>query len=499
MDINTFARKLHELEVVKFGRFTLKSGMISPFYLDLRQILKDPAFMDQVAAALDEKARNLSFDVVAGIPYTAVPLAALMAVKMDKPLIIPRKEKKTYGTGGNIMGHFSPGDRCLVVDDLITTGGSKVETAEVLKAQGLAVEDFLVILDRRGSDAGDDLDREGYRLTALYTLDEVLTGLRDEGLLSSEKEDEIRRFLKGGEIPAEENRSEKKPQASAGGSKEDAPGAEKSTAAGSTDERLDVTMEAINPLTLRLLNLMEEKKSNLVLSLDVTRREDFFQILDRVGPHIVMLKTHIDILQDFTPDFIDDLRRAAERHNFLLFEDRKFADIGNTVRHQYRDGIYQIHHWADFVTVHMVAGPGTLEGLFDGTENRGAFLLARMSSRGNFITPDYTARVFEEGRRRREWVAGYIGHGKDAADIAAFKALIPEDQLLLMPGVQLQPGKDDLGQQYLSVEEAARGGADLVILGRGIIKADNPEETAARVRALGWKSYTERKSLEETK
>ena len=111
MDINTFARKLHELEVVKFGRFTLKSGMISPFYLDLRQILKDPAFMDQVAAALDEKARNLSFDVVAGIPYTAVPLAALMAVKMDKPLIIPRKEKKTYGTGGNIMGHFSPGDR----------------------------------------------------------------------------------------------------------------------------------------------------------------------------------------------------------------------------------------------------------------------------------------------------------------------------------------------------------------------------------------------------
>ena len=242
---------------------------------------------------------------------------------------------------------------------------------------------------------------------------------------------------------------------------------------------------------------MKTKKSNLVLSLDVTRGDEFFRILELVGPHIVLLKTHIDILDDFTPSFIDKLRRVADQHNFLIFEDRKFADIGNTVRHQYRNGVYRIHDWADFVTVHMVAGPGTLEGLFEGTENRGAFLLARMSSRDNFITPDYTARVFHEGRRRREWVAGYIGHGKDSADIAAFKKLLPPDQLLLMPGVQLQAGGDALGQQYLSVEEAVRGGADLVILGRGIIKADDPGETAGRVRALGWQCYTERRIREE--
>jgi len=483
METDKFARTLHELEVIKFGQFTLKSGMSSPFYLDLRQLLKDPVFMDQVARALAEKAKGLSFDVVAGIPYTAVPLAALLAVKLNKPLIIPRKERKTYGTGGTIMGHFTPGDRCLVVDDLITTGGSKIETAELLKSEGLEVKDFLVVLDRRASTTGDDLEREGFRLTSLYTLDEILGGLRSEGLLSPAKEGEILRFLGGSEGASGHTgagtSAATEPASAAGGQEKDNPN------------------QPAHPLTRRLLNLMEKKKSNLILSLDVNRRADFLRILDQVGPHIVLLKTHIDILDDFTPDLIDELRRAADRHNFLIFEDRKFADIGNTVRHQYREGIYRIHDWADFVTVHMVAGPGTLEGLFGGTENRGAFLLARMSSRDSLITPDYTARVLDEGHRHREWVAGYIGHGKDKADIAAFKALIPKGQLLLMPGVQLKAGKDALGQQYLSVEDAVRGGADLVILGRGIIKADNPGETAARVRSLGWQLYSERKIQED--
>lgn len=168
--------------------------------------------MDRVAEALAEKAQALEFDVVAGIPYTAVPLAALMAVKLGKPLVIPRKERKAYGTGGNIMGNFSQGQTCLVVDDLITTGGSKIETARVLEAEGLKVKDFLVILDRRGETEEDELAREGFNLLTLYTLNEVLAGLKEENLLSEQRETEIRSFLDEGQAKAAKTAAAKPPK-----------------------------------------------------------------------------------------------------------------------------------------------------------------------------------------------------------------------------------------------------------------------------------------------
>ncbi len=111
----------------------------------------------------------------------------------------------------------------------------------------------------------------------------------------------------------------------------------------------------------------------MILSLDVDEPEKFFSILEQVGSEIVMLKTHIDVIQNFNKQFLAKLIDYAEKYNFLLFEDRKFADIGSTVRKQFRGGIYKIADWAEFVTVHMIAGEGILQGLFDGLENRSSF------------------------------------------------------------------------------------------------------------------------------
>jgi len=464
MNQETFARDLMELEVVRFGNFTLKSGLSSPFYLDLRQLLKDPVRMDRAAELLAEKARRLEFDVIAGIPYTAVPLAALAAVKLGKPLIIPRKETKAYGTGGAILGHYNPGDTCLVLDDLVTTGGSKLETAALLEREGLKVKDFLVLIDRRPA-GGDELEGRGYGLTSLFSLPELTAELERGGLLAPEKGQEIRDWL---------NRPAEKAPVSPG-----EPGPVQPVA-------------DAGPLNRKLRELMEKKQSNLVLSLDVTRKEEFFRVLSLVEDKIVILKTHGDILEDFDMEFAAELKRRSRQKGFLIFEDRKFADIGNTVRHQYRGGLHRISDWSDFVTVHMIAGPGTLEGLFEGTREKGGFLLARMSSQGNLISPEYSRQVIEEGSRRPEWVCGYIGHGTDAADIREFKSRIPRGQLLLMPGVQLKAGGDGLGQQYLSLEEAVSGGADLVIVGRGLYQSENPAETSETYRARGWKALQER-------
>ena len=331
--------------------------------------------MDGVAELLAERIKDMEFDCLTGIPYTALPIASLVSAKLDKPLIYMRKEEKAYGTGNNVIGKFKVGDKCLVIDDLITTGASKVETAEKYESEGIIVEDFLVVIDR-SANGTEELARKGYKLHSLITLDEIVELLKSNNLITDEKVTEVRNF---------------------------------------TASLIKPTLakeKFMNPLTKKLIDKMNEKKSNLVLSLDVTTQKEFFSILDSCGDEIAMLKTHVDILDDFDDNFVPKLIEYSQKYNFLIFEDRKFADIGNTVRHQFRNGIYKIADWAEYVTVHMVAGELILKGLFEGIENRAAFILARMSSKGNLLNETYTRKCFEAAKKNPELVAGLLVMGK---------------------------------------------------------------------------------------
>ena len=244
------------------------------------------------------------------------------------------------------------------------------------------------------------------------------------------------------------------------------------------------------PMTRQLMETMLRKRSNLVLSLDVEGVNEFFEILEQTGPEICMVKTHVDILETFRGDFVPRLKALAQRHDFHIFEDRKFADIGNTVRKQFRSGEFRIAEWAEYVTVHMIVGEAILDGLFGELEvPRAGFLLARMSAKGNLISENYTRQVLDIGKRRQDCVAGYIGHGANIDDIRRFKAKIPQNQLLLMPGVNLDTKGDGLGQQYLTVEDAITGGADAIIVGRGIVAADDPGAQAKRYREAAWQAF----------
>lgn len=241
-----------------------------------------------------------------------------------------------------------------------------------------------------------------------------------------------------------------------------------------------------HPVAKKLLALMEKKKTNLCFNPDVVSQKDFLALTDLAGPHICILKTHIDILEDFDSAFIPKLKELSQKHHFLLFEDRKFADIGTIVSYQYEKGLYKIASWADITNAHSIAGPGIIEGLkkVGLPKQRALLMLAEMSSQGNLATDNYTKQTIAMAQKHPDFVIGFI----------AMRKLCDDPTLIyLTPGVQKEIGTDSLGQQYKTPSSVIKEAmSDIIIVGRGIYEAKDPKKEAQEMQQLGWQAYLER-------
>ncbi|XP_046738999.1 uridine 5'-monophosphate synthase [Diprion similis] len=458
------AVELFEMNAVKFGSFVTKAGRQTPVYFDLKVIISHPRLMKSVSTLLWTLAENgKSVSQICGMPYTVLPIAALMSSESNIPLLI-RTETESSGSKKIIEGQFKQGENCLIIGDIVTTGINVLEAVKDLTDVGLKVKEAIIILDQQ--QGGDhNLRTKGIQMRSLYSLTSLMQHLLNAGKVTSAIVEDIKYYV-------EQNQ------------------AQLSCKGNSVSRlRLDFASRAKlakNRAAANLFNIMSAKKTTLCLAVDLTKADKILKLAELAGPHIAVLKTHIDVVEDFTSEFVDKLKQLSKKHNFLIMEDRKFADIGHTVSLQYRNGIYKIAEWADFVTAHTVPGSGVISGLQDGlkgiNEDRGIFLVTEMSSEGALTIGEYVKHSVLLSETSN-LIAGLVCQSNTFDDPGLIQ---------LTPGIRLEESRDDLGQQYRTPQMVINAGADLAVVGRGVTAAQDKLLAIIRYKEKLWQAYNER-------
>ncbi|KAE9414338.1 hypothetical protein Angca_007799, partial [Angiostrongylus cantonensis] len=469
-------------KVFKFGEFVLKSGMKSPIYIDLRECFGYADLMDLASDGIKYliQETDTSFDGIVGVPYAALPYATLVSFRYKKPLIIIRKEAKTYGTKKLVEGVYDKGAKVIVIEDVVTTGGSIREVVNTLRAEGLVVENVFCILDREQG-AAAKLKEDGITLYSLINMEAVICFLRSVGVINAETCSDIIAALNLSykEVTLLQISTEMEDLASL---------PVQNLARLPLHER---AKEALCSLNKKIFSLMLKKNSNLCLAVDYAEADKIIQLVEKAGPFVIAIKVHADAIVDFSKDFTTRLVRLAKDHEFFIFEDRKFGDTGNTNLLQLK-GALHVAEWADLVTVYATQGfesigPAFRQVVLDPAYRlSGILLIAQLSTKGCLTSlPGYTQAVTEMGEANQDVVCGFICQARVSSH---------PHMLHWTPGVNLDATSDSAGQQWRDLNEVInlylqaiiRQQNDIVIVGRGVTSSASPIQELTRYREAGW-------------
>lgn len=257
--------RLKAANLIKTGNFTLKSGLQSNLYFDFKGLNSYPKLVAEISYELS-KLMDSNDVCVAGVPIGGMSYAFMVSYIKNVPMVLIREEKKTYGTCQQIEGNTF-GKDLILIEDVITTGGSVIGTLEILKKNGINVRQVLCILDREQGGV-EKLLGTGYHVTSLLKMSDIVN------------QQVVPRQIK---INSE--------------------------------------------ITQKLIDIINTKKTNLVASLDIVNTSKLLQQLKLIGEHICAVKIHYDILDCPDAFFFTELNKLKLEKNFLVIEDRKLSDI----------------------------------------------------------------------------------------------------------------------------------------------------------------------------
>jgi len=445
------------VSIEKDAIFTLKSGVKSNVYIDLRKLYGHYDVLYEFARAIADEinckilwAKSPSTpsevvpQVIAGVPYGAIPLATLVAGGCQvphRPMIMIRKERKSHGTQQLIEGGdmFPDGYSTILIDDVITSGSSIEELIQICKEDGnpLFIRAIFVIVNRSGMQS-----LNGIPIYSLLTLDDIQMYYDALNFWA----DPMQRLS-----------------------------------------------QIQHPLGKQLLEISNQKKTNLILSLDVGEisegpetQEYISTILDAVGPYIVCVKIHHDFWCYDLDMICIKIKELSEKHNFLIFEDRKLVDIPNTCK-------MQIENLNKFLAYHMV---NVVPLNFDTNSIQIIANQLQESNRGMILLSDFSTKFFkslkiseklqthclELARATPETTIGFITQNSANFDDPSF--------LYFTPGVHLVSTGNDAGQQYRTPYDAiVRDRCDFIIVGRGILQAETQLRMRERAKEYAKQSY----------
>ncbi|MEM3673387.1 MAG: orotate phosphoribosyltransferase [Candidatus Bathyarchaeia archaeon] len=197
---SSVADALYRSGCLRFGSFRIKSGALSPYYIDLGRLLSAPKELNTVAECVAEKVSEIMaserVDKLASIELKGALILPSIACRLDLPCVVVRKEEKAYGVTGRIVGaDVVNGDRILFFDDVVSEGLSKLEGIKPLEALGAKVEHLLVVVDREQG-GKENLEKQGYKIHALTNISMLVNCLLKSGKISKEQAETVLDYVK---------------------------------------------------------------------------------------------------------------------------------------------------------------------------------------------------------------------------------------------------------------------------------------------------------------
>lgn len=406
MDKKGLLKELYEVGVFKHGNFKTASGQNVQLYIDCREIFNHPILMKKICQYMQSLLCLTDYDSICGVPSGGIPWASYWSQTKNKPIILTRNTDKTHGTKVSTM--FK---RCLVMDDVLTTGGSIKNCIAQLAKKNIKVAHIIVIFNRSNIN-----EINGIHVDSLYNhhdLNYIINSTNQNDRLSTQK------LLKG------------------------------------------------NSKKIKRMNLL----SKIPLCLSIDNPQKFDQIINNHTQYAMAVKLHFDVLllHYRVETLKTKLRRAAQQNKFLIVWDKKFCDIGSIVQKQYK----LFGDIVDIVIVHAIAGEGTIESLIQINHNIKILIVLEMTSTGSLIDDNYKKNVARIALKYQSNVIGFIA--KSRHSLEQVMLIDDSNKFMIWTtGISLQHKSDGLNQNYRTPADALSCGSNVLIVGRDIVESECP-------------------------